>query len=79
MRLTHERCSGIKSGYWSPAKKADLIQRLGPIEELGHGLIERACDGLCRYPRELTPAALEAQCELCPLVRLDELIQGVER
>ena len=31
-RLTHERCSGIKSGYWSPAKKEDLIDRLAEYE-----------------------------------------------
>ncbi len=30
--LTSERCSGIKSGYWSPAKKDDLVQKLGRIE-----------------------------------------------
>ena len=34
-RLTSKRCSGIKSGYWSPAKKEDLIQRLGPYEDIG--------------------------------------------
>lgn len=31
-RLTHERCSGMKSGYWSPAKKEDLIDRLAEYE-----------------------------------------------
>lgn len=36
-RLTSERCSGMKSGYWSPAKKDDLIQRLGEYEDAEFG------------------------------------------
>lgn len=32
-RLTSPRCSGIKSGYWSTAKKDELVQRLGQYEE----------------------------------------------
>ena len=35
MRLTSKRCNGIKTGYWSPAKKEDLCQRLGAYEESG--------------------------------------------
>lgn len=31
-RLTRERCSGMKSGYWSPAKKDELIDRLAEYE-----------------------------------------------
>ena len=31
-RLTHPRCSGIKEGYWSPAKKEELVQRLAAWE-----------------------------------------------
>ncbi|WP_279220808.1 hypothetical protein [Clostridium sp. OM02-18AC] len=27
-RLTHKRANGIKSGYWSPNKKDELVQRL---------------------------------------------------
>lgn len=34
-RLTAQRCSGIKSGYWSAAKKDDLVQRLGQYEDTG--------------------------------------------
>lgn len=34
-RLTAPRCSGIKSGYWSTAKKDELIQRLGQYEDIG--------------------------------------------
>lgn len=34
-RLTAQRCSGIKSGYWSTAKKDELIQRLGQYEDIG--------------------------------------------
>ena len=34
-RLTAPRCNGIKSGYWSTAKKDDLVQRLGQYEDTG--------------------------------------------
>lgn len=34
-RLTAPRCSGIKSGYWSTAKKDELLQRLGQYEGTG--------------------------------------------
>lgn len=27
-RMTHERANGIKTGYWSPATKETLVQRL---------------------------------------------------
>ena len=32
-RLTARRVNGIKTGYWSAAKKDDLIQRLGELED----------------------------------------------
>ena len=34
-RLTAERVNGIKQGYWSPAKKEDLVQRLAAYENTG--------------------------------------------
>lgn len=34
-RLTHPRNSGIKTGYWSPNKKEELICRLGDYENTG--------------------------------------------
>ena len=34
-RLTAERRNGIKSGYWSPAKKEELVQRLWAYEDTG--------------------------------------------
>lgn len=34
-RLTHPRCSGIKTGYWSPNKKDELIERLAAYEDTG--------------------------------------------
>ena len=34
-RLTHERVNGILEGYWSQAKKDELIQRLGAYEDTG--------------------------------------------
>ena len=34
-RLTAKRVNGIKVGYWSPAKKDELVQRLGKYEDTG--------------------------------------------
>ena len=34
-RLTHERCNGIKTGYWSAAKKDELVDRLARYENTG--------------------------------------------
>lgn len=34
-RLTHERMNGIKKGYWSPAKKQELVDRLAEYENTG--------------------------------------------
>jgi hypothetical protein len=34
-RLTHQRSSGIKTGYWSPAGKSELIERLAAYEGTG--------------------------------------------
>lgn len=34
-RLTAKRMNGIRHGYWSPAKKEDLVQRLALYENLG--------------------------------------------
>ena len=35
-RLTSRRVNGIKEGYWSSAKKDELIQRLGKYEDIGY-------------------------------------------
>ena len=34
-RLTHERSNGIRSGYWSPNKKEELVHRLAAYENTG--------------------------------------------
>ena len=34
-RLTHPRNSGIKTGYWSPNKKDELVERLAAYEDTG--------------------------------------------
>ena len=33
-RLTHKRNNGIKSGYWSPNKKQELVDRLAMYEDV---------------------------------------------
>lgn len=34
-RMTHKRASVIKTGYWSPNKKEELVQRLAAYEDTG--------------------------------------------
>lgn len=34
-RMTQERVNGIKTGYWSPNKKEELVQRLAAYENTG--------------------------------------------
>lgn len=34
-RLTHKRVNGIKQGYWTAAKKEELINRLAAYEDTG--------------------------------------------
>ena len=49
-RLTHERANGIKTGYWSPAKKEDVVQRLGAYEDTGLTPMEiKAWDSIGGY------------------------------
>jgi len=69
--LTMERVSGIKSGYWSPAKKEDLVQKLGRIEHRGGPLIRQAC-GKCPVPDKHR----ENTCPGCPLTALTQMIEG---
>ena len=33
-RLTHKRESGMKSGYWSPNRKEELVEKLAEYEDL---------------------------------------------
>ena len=73
--LTSRRSSGIKTGYWSPAKKDDLVQRLGPIEEQAKSLIADACDHYCMYRKSVTTFdRLPEHCSQCPMWRLHNLI-----
>lgn len=67
-RLTSQRCSGIKSGYWSTAKKDELIQRLGQYEDTG------------LTPEEIT-ARLSAQETMVtvPVIEPDKLAAYLER
>lgn len=75
MRLTHPRNNGIKFGYWSPAKKDDLTQKLGPIEEKLPGLLDQICDHYCLHRQNATDeAALLECCDTCPLNIIDKLI-----
>lgn len=74
--LTSRRSSGVKTGYWSPAKKDDLVQRLGPIEERAEGLIANTCDQCCIYQAVGggNQAAMDKRCSQCPLCKLHNLI-----
>lgn len=76
MRLTSERCSGIKTGYWSTAKKEELVQKLGEIEHHAPRLIKTACDKKCIV---MDKSMLQPDtCFKCELYKLAQLIGGVD-
>ena len=49
-KLTSERRNGIKTGYWSPKTKEEVVQKLGAIEHRAGDLITQVCDDCCRHP-----------------------------
>lgn len=52
LRLTHKRCNGIKDGYWTTAKKDELIARLAQYEDtyVPPEKIRPEWDGRCIEP-----------------------------
>lgn len=62
-RLTHERNNGIKQGYWSPATKEELIQRLAAYENTGYAPDEiTAAIEQARREGENRSAVIMAEC-----------------
>lgn len=67
-RMTHERASGIKTGYWSPNKKGDLVQRLAAYEDTGLEPQEiRALAGASGRPNGAATGWISVQDKLPPL------------
>lgn len=60
-RMTHERCNGIKSGYWSPYKKEILVSELAKYENIG------------LVPEEITEMKAFRDCKK-PIVFSDKII-----
>lgn len=73
--LTCERCSGIKSGYWSPARKDDLVQKLGAIEHKAPPLLWEICGTKCDI---MYWDQIADKCSSCPVQKLSGLIGGKE-
>lgn len=66
--MTHERASGIKTGYWSPETKENLVQRLAAYEDTG--LEPQEVQALADASRRLNGAAagwISVQDKLPPL------------
>lgn len=64
-------------GWFSAAKKQELVDKLGPIEHQAEELFEKLCDSYCRYTSAAsgkTQDELLDICEGCPLSRLGDLI-----
>ena len=78
-RLTFERVNGIKTGYWSAAKKDELIQKLGKLEEYGERLLHDICRSVCKYTNEtVSLMEWEQNCEVCPVKELSRMMGGIE-
>ena len=71
-RLTHERCSGIKTGYWSAASKETVTQKLGAIEAKAPKLLADVCEHACLW-HAVNPS-MDARCKNCPVNALVALI-----
>lgn len=76
-RLTHERKSGMKTGYWSPNKKQELVDRLAMseyvecYENLKAAVVKLAADDyrralirLRRHPKDTNALHTKNECEL---------------
>lgn len=65
-RMTHKRVNGIKTGYWSPATKEELVQRLAEYENTG------------LEPQEIGPAIEKAakDAESAAAAKMAECIAG---
>ena len=65
-RMTHKRVNGIKTGYWSPATKEELVQRLAEYESTG------------LEPQEIAPAIEKAakDAESATATKMAECIAG---
>ncbi len=70
--LTSERCNGISCGYWSPAQKDKLVQRLGKIENTALKMLQDYCDFDCRKTDIL-------QCDKCYISHAICIIAGGEK
>lgn len=67
-RMTHERASGIKTGYWSPETKENLVQRLAAYEDTGLEPQEvQALADASRRPNGAAAGWISVQDKLPPL------------
>ena len=66
--MTHERASGIKTGYWSPETKENLVQRLAAYEDTGLEPQEvQALADASRRPNGAAAGWISVQDKLPPL------------
>lgn len=76
-KLTSERVNGIKAGYWSAAKKDELVQKLGAIEHLAPRLLKKTCIGVCLHSPE-DDREHDEVCRGCPVYELTMLVEGIQ-
>lgn len=75
-KLTSTRVNGIRSGYWSPAKKEELAQRLGDLEHRAPRMLNDLCDHYCKYPgrENMTREERMEICNECPMNSLMRMV-----
>ena len=68
---------GERFGWFSMAKKQELVDKLGPIEYEAEDVLGKMCDHYCRHTSAAsgkTQDELSDLCEACPLSKLGDLI-----
>lgn len=73
-KLTSKRVHGANTGYWSPSRKDELVQKLGAIEHKAHELRTEICVYACRFPSSERILMDNSPCKSCPLIELMSMI-----
>lgn len=73
-KLTTKGGTGAER-YHTSRSKAEVVQKLGMIEDRAEELVGMICDDCCRHPLDADADELESICAGCAASRLMEMIE----